>query len=103
MKQKAVSALLIAALFMLVYSCSSVKVVSTYDEEVGAELRSRSFERVDEGADLVISLFLVMNVETVESDYTDHYKGYYGIGNFGAASSTPFEEYDYPGVGCCSR
>ncbi len=128
MKLKAVPALLIGALFMVIYSCSSMKVVSSYDKEVdfsqyktieylgwsegseelvdqvdkdliveavGAELRSRSFERVDEGADLVVSLFLVLNVETVESDYTDHYKGYYGIGNFGAASSTPFEEYDY--------
>jgi hypothetical protein len=45
---------------MLVYSCSSVKVVSTYDEAVGAELRSRSFERVDEGADLVISLLFYL-------------------------------------------
>ncbi len=128
MKHKAVSALLMAALFMLAYSCSSVKVVTTsvegvdfrqyktieylgwsegseelvnqvdkdrIVEAVGAELRSRSFERADEGADLVISLFLVLNEETGFSDYNNHYEGYYGIGNFGGASTAPFEENEY--------
>lgn len=128
MKLKAAPVLHIASLFLLIYSCSSVKVVSTCDEEadfskyksieylgwsegseelvnqedmdrivqsVGNEFRNRSFEIMTEGADLQLSMFLVLNLETITADYIAHHNGYYGIGALGPSAKLPEEDYNY--------
>lgn len=65
------------------------------EKAVGAEFRSRDFEILGEGADLEVSLFLVLNTETLSADYIAHHNGYYGIGSLGPSANMPEEDYDF--------
>ena len=60
------------------------------------EFTKRDLEIVEDNADLVVSLFLVLDQKTTRTAYTNHYgggfyRGYYGYGN----STTTIHDYDY--------
>jgi len=65
------------------------------------EFAVRGLEYVSEGADMAISLYLVVNQETSTTAYTNYYGGYggrysrYGSGWGGGYASTTYSESDY--------
>lgn len=130
----------LAAVALILTSCSSTKVVSDYDKSIdfsqfetfeyygwaeesdkilnrfdrdrieqafGDEFAARSLKYVEEGGDLVVVLFIVVEQKTQKTASTTHsggahggyYGGYYGYGpgyNWGPSySTTTVSEYDY--------
>ncbi len=65
------------------------------------EFKIRDLEYADEGGDMAISLYLVINKETSTTAYTNYYGGYggrysrYGYGWGGGSASTTYTESDY--------
>ena len=60
------------------------------------EFAKRNMEFVENDADLVVSLFLVLDQKTTRTAYTSHYgggfyRGYYGYGH----ATTSIRDYDY--------
>ena len=66
-----------------------------------AEFAKRDLQMVSEGADMTISLYLVVSIETSTAAYTNYYGGYggrygrYGGGWGGGYASTTYTESDY--------
>lgn len=85
---------------------SSDQLMNEFDKKrmhdaFGAELSKRGLEYVESGADMAISLFLVISQETSVTAYTDYYGGggygrynRYGYG-WGGSSTTTYSESDY--------
>lgn len=88
----------------------SDKILSPFDkqrieEAFGEEFKSRGYELVEEGGDLVVALYIVTQDKTERSATTYHsggyggYGGYYGYGPGwgygGGYSTTTVSEYDY--------
>jgi len=85
---------------------NSDQIMSEFDkkrvsESFTSEFQSRNLNAVDEGGDMAISLYFVVNKETSVTAYTNYHGGHggryhrgaYGWG--GGASSTTYTENDY--------
>jgi len=83
-------------------------ILNQFDKErieqaFAAEFKSRGIEYVEDGADIIVSLFIVVDQKTSTTAYTAHYGGgyggYYGYGPGwgwgGGVSSTTYSSYDY--------
>ena len=87
----------------------SDKILNRFDRErieaaFGDEFAKRNLKLVDEGGDMVVSLFIVVDQKTSTTAYTDHYNmGGYGYGGWGwgyggmgmGTSTTRYSENDY--------
>ena len=84
----------------------SDKIVNEFDRKrmrdaFNAEFAKRDLQMVSEGADMTISLYLVVNKETSTTAYTNYYGGAggrygrYGGGWGGGYASTTYTESDY--------
>ena len=90
----------------------SDKILNRFDKEriekaFGAEFAKRGLKLVEEGGDMVVSLFIVVDQKTSTTAYTNHYNmggygygsrwGWYGgYGGMGmGTSSTTYSEQDY--------
>jgi hypothetical protein len=86
----------------------SDKILNRFDRErieqaFGAEFKKRGLEYAEEGGDMVVVLFIVVEQKTQKSASTTHqggyYGGYYGYGpGYGwgpSYSTTTISEYDY--------
>jgi hypothetical protein len=85
---------------------NSDKILTPFDKErleqsFADEFRKRGMTYQETGADVVVSLFIVVNQKTSTTAYTDYYGargygGYYGGWGWGAGhSTTTYNEYDY--------
>lgn len=90
---------------------NSDKILNAFDkqrieEAFGAEFKSRGYELVEEGGDMVVALFIVTEQKTEKTANTYNsgggyggYGGYYGYGPGwgygGGYSTTTISEYDY--------
>ncbi|MCG8308580.1 MAG: DUF4136 domain-containing protein [Cytophagales bacterium] len=88
----------------------SDKILNRFDKErieqaFGAEFAKRGLKYVDDGGDMVVSLFIVVDKKTSTTAYTNHYNmggygygpgwGWYGgYGGMGT-STTTYSEQDY--------
>ncbi len=87
----------------------SDKILNRFDKErieaaFGDEFDKRNLQLVNEGGDMVVSLFVVVDQKTSTTAYTDHYNmGGYGYGDWGwgyggmgmGTSTTRYTENDY--------
>ena len=85
---------------------NSDKIMNEFDKKrmhdaFKAEFAKRDLQMVSEGADMAISLYLVVSKETSTTAYTNYYGGYggrygrYGGGWGGGSASTTYSENDY--------
>jgi len=72
-----------------------------FERAVAGELKKRGLEFVENGGELILSLFIVFDQKKGVTAYTDHYRGpmgyHYGPGwgwGYGY-SATTYHEYDY--------
>ncbi len=86
----------------------SDKILNRFDKErieksFGEEFAKRGLEYVEEGGDLIVTLFIVVEQKTQKTANTTNYGGYYG-GYYGygpgygwgpSYSTTTVSEYDY--------
>ena len=85
----------------------SDKIMNDFDkdrlrESIKAEMAARNFELVESGADMAVSLFVVVDQKTSASSYTNFYGGAgygrgrrYGGGWGNGHASTTYTESDY--------
>jgi hypothetical protein len=90
----------------------SDKILNRFDKErieaaFGDEFAKRNLKLVDEGGDMVVSLFVVVDQKTSTTAYTNHYNmggygygpgwgwGYGGTGMGMGTSTTRYQETDY--------
>ncbi|MCK5700867.1 MAG: DUF4136 domain-containing protein [Cyclobacteriaceae bacterium] len=84
----------------------SDKIMNEFDRKrmrdaFTAEFAKRDLQMVSEGADMTVSLYLVVSKETSTTAYTNYYGGYggrygrYGGGWGGGSASTTYTESDY--------
>ena len=90
----------------------SDKILTRFDKErieksFGEEFRQRGFTIVEDGGDMIVTLFIVVKQKTTQTAttssmggmYGGYYGGYYGYGPGygwgGGHSSTTIQEYDY--------
>ena len=87
----------------------SDKILNRFDKErieaaFGDEFAKRNLKLVNEGGDMVVSLFVVVDQKTSTTAYTNHYNmGGYGYGGWGwgyggmgmGSSTTHYSERDY--------
>ena len=87
----------------------SDKILNRFDKEriesaFGDEFAKRNLKLVQEGGDMVVSLFVVVDQKTSTTAYTNHYNmGGYGYGGWGwgyggmgmGSSTTHYSENDY--------
>lgn len=64
------------------------------------EFEQRGYKFVEDGSDIVVSLFVVVDKKTGKTAYTNHYGtggyyGYYGYGYGMRSSTTTIQEYEY--------
>ncbi|MBA7564020.1 hypothetical protein ES708_05682 [subsurface metagenome] len=90
----------------------SDKILNRFDKErienaFGAEFKKRGFEIVEDGGDMIVTLFIVVEQKkgatatttSMGGGYGGYYGGYYGYGPGygwgGGHSTTTIQEYDY--------
>lgn len=82
----------------------SDKILNRFDKEriekaFGEEFAKRGLEYVEEGGDLIVTLFIVVEEKSQKSASTNYYGGYYGYGpRYGwgpGYSTTTVSEYNY--------
>ena len=106
--------LLLPALLLMMYSCSTVKVQSNFDKEVDfksyntfslfpwdahndqvvneydkliiqnslkVQLQKRGLKYVEKDGDLIVSVFVLLQENTMSQAYTNHYGGFAGYGS----------------------
>jgi hypothetical protein len=88
------------------WSDDSEKILNRFDKEriekaFAEEFGKRGMSYVEEGGDIMVSLFIVVDQKTATTAYTDYYGGYGGYrysmpwGWGGGYSTTRYHEYDY--------